>query len=134
LDISVFRLHKSGLLLSTSAIFFRLISRPRSNAAVPRYSGHNHYDHDNQHDHNDNQHCAADYDNDDQHGHHNIIDHDYQHIIDHDDNHNRATLHWLMHMALVRRFSKMDQSLWRQRHLLDGVLMLLSEQQWHNGW
>jgi hypothetical protein len=41
---------------------------------VPRYSGHNDYDHDNQHDYN--QHCAADYDNDDQHGHHNIIDHD----------------------------------------------------------
>lgn len=59
----------------------------------------------NQHDNQHNQHCAADHDNDDQHGHHDIIDH-YN-------NHNRATLHRLMHMALVRGFSKMDQSLWR---------------------
>ena len=79
-------MHKSGLLLSTSAIFFRLISRPRSKTAVSKYSGHN--DNDNQHNYDDNQHCAANYDNDDQHGHHNIIDHDYQHILDHDNNHN----------------------------------------------
>jgi hypothetical protein len=92
--------------LSTSAIFFRLISRSGSNAAVPRYSGHNDYDHDNQHDHNDNQHCAADHYDHDEHGH--IIDHDEQHIIDHDDNHNRATMHRLMHMAMARRIAKMD--------------------------
>jgi hypothetical protein len=80
---------------------------------VSKYSGHNDNDNDNQHNYDDNQHCAADHDNDDQHGHHDIIDHDYQHIIDHDDNHDRATLHRLMHVAMARRSIKMDQSLWR---------------------
>jgi hypothetical protein len=105
LDISVFRLHKSGLLLSTSAIFFRLISRPTSNFAVPKYSGHNDNDNDNQHNYDDNQHCAADHDNDDQHWHHDIIDDD--------DNHNRAALHRLMRVAMASRTSEMDQGLWR---------------------
>jgi hypothetical protein len=98
-------LHKSGLLLSTSAIFFRLISRPTSNFAVPKYSAHNNNDHNNQHNYDDNQHCAADHDNDDQHGHHDIIDDD--------NNHDRATLHWVMYVAMARRIAEMDQDLWR---------------------
>jgi hypothetical protein len=54
---------------------------------------------------------------DDQHNHDRGTDYDHhyldQHIIDHDDNHNRAALHWLMHVAMARRITEMDQSLWR---------------------
>jgi heterodisulfide reductase subunit B len=64
---------------------------------------------DDKHNHN----CGTDYD-------HHYIDHHYidqhyidQHIIDHDDNHNRAALHRLMHMAMARRITEMDQGLWR---------------------
>jgi len=60
----------------------------------------NHHDQlDDKHDHN----CGTDYD-------HYDID---QHIIDHDDNNNRAALHRLMHMAMARRSSEMDQDIWR---------------------
>jgi hypothetical protein len=58
---------------------------------------------DYQHNHDDNQHCAADNNN-----------HDLeQHILNHDNNHNRATMHRLMHVAMARRIAEMDQDLWR---------------------
>jgi hypothetical protein len=52
--------------------------------------------HINQHDHN----RKTDNNNHDQHGHH--------YIIDHNNDHNRATLHRLMHVAVAGRTSEMD--------------------------
>jgi hypothetical protein len=62
--------------------------------------------HINQHDQHNNQH---DYDRRTDYDHHDLE----QHIIDHDYNNHRATLHWLMHVAVARRIAEMDQSLWR---------------------
>ena len=79
---------------------------------MPRHSSH--YDHNNKHHNQHDKHCATDNDNHDYgHWHYNIIDHDQQHIIDHNDDHNRATLHRVVYMALVRGLAKMDQGLWR---------------------
>jgi hypothetical protein len=68
------------------------------------------HQHINQHDLDYDQHIDQhDHDPGTNYNHHDLD----QHILDHDDNHNRATLHRLMHMAMVRRSIKMDQSLWR---------------------
>jgi hypothetical protein len=79
---------------------------------LPRYAADNN-DHNNQHLDQHDKHCATDNDNHD-YGHWHYNHHDLeQHLIDHDDDDNRAALHRLMHMALVRRITKMDQGLWR---------------------
>jgi hypothetical protein len=62
--------------------------------------------HINQHDQHNNQH---DHDRKADNNNHDLE----QHIIDHNNDHNRATLHRLMHVAMARGSFKMDQGLWR---------------------
>jgi hypothetical protein len=57
--------------------------------------------HINQHDQHNNQH---DYDRRTDYDHHDLE----QHILNHNDDHNRATLHRLMHVAVAGRTSEMD--------------------------